>query len=192
MLIKSNKAHKNHVFILKGIKNRNYLKMLSWLILFGKKLKILPLLAKLGLRIAIQGNSLPINTTQDLKKLEIGIHRTKIKSLGLIGLYTGCIMNEWFINVHRSTIRVLNKLGYDVFIPEYDVCCGALHSHSGDLYSAVQLKTNSDFQFINCEFVVVNSAGCCAELKSGEKNDIEYVDVIEFLSKIVTFYPSSI
>ena len=142
--------------ILKGIKKREYLKILSWLILIGKRIKILPLLAKIGLNIAIQGNSFPINTKQDLKKIEIGIHRTKLNSQGLVGLYTGCIMNEWFTNVHKATISVLNKLGYDVFIPENDVCCGALHSHSGDSNSAIKLKNDSDFQFINCGILCIN------------------------------------
>ena len=49
---------------------------------------------------------------------------------------------------------------------------------------AIQLKNRGDIQFINCDFVIVNSAGCGAELKSYEKNIIEYLDVIEFLSKI--------
>jgi len=92
-------------------------------------------------------------------------------------------MNEWFNDVHKSTKNVLNKLGYDVFIPEMDMCCGALHHHSGEVEIAEKLKKNSDDYFNNCDFVVVNSSGCSAELKSNNSGQIQYLDLIEFLSK---------
>jgi glycolate oxidase iron-sulfur subunit len=169
--------------ILNEIKNKKILPILKWVVWFSKKFKILPVLSKLGIKTAIQGNSIPIDSFQDLKKIKPEIHKTIHKSKGLIGLYTGCIMNEWFIKIHKSTINVLNKLGYDVFIPKNDICCGALHQHSGDANSAQQLKNKNEDLFKNCDFVVVNSAGCSAELKSHNSKN-KYLDIIEFLNTI--------
>ena len=168
-------------YILKGIKNRKFLNLLSILIIIGKKTGILFILSKLGFKFGIQGNAIPIYKFRDLKKINPGIYKSKIKSKGFIGLYTGCIMNEWFIDVHKTTIRVLNKLGYDVFIPEIPICCGAMHNHSGQFNDANQLKNIGDIEFSNCDFVIVNSAGCGAELNSYKQNKIKYIDIIEFL-----------
>lgn len=170
-------------FILNEIKNKKILPLIKWGIWISKKLRILSLLSKLGINTAIQGNSIPVNTIEDLMKIKPGIHKTNQISKGLIGLYTGCIMNEWFIKVHKSTVNVLNTLGYNVFIPENDICCGALHQHSGDSKSALQLKSENENIFNNCDFVVVNSAGCSAELKS-INSKIKYLDIIEFLNSL--------
>ena len=170
-------------FILNEIKNKKILPLIKWGIWISKKLKILFLLSKLGINTAIQGNSIPVNTIEDLMKIKPGIRKTNQISKGLIGLYTGCIMNEWFIKVHKSTVNVLNTLGYNVFIPENDICCGALHQHFGDSKSAFQLKSENENIFKNCDFVVVNSAGCSAELKS-INSKIKYLDIIEFLNSL--------
>jgi glycolate oxidase iron-sulfur subunit len=68
---------------------------------------------------------------------------------------------------HQATIRVLARNGYDVLVPEAQVCCGALHTHSGEHAGAQALaRRNIDaFLAADVDAVVVNAAGCGAELK---------------------------
>ena len=65
------------------------------------------------------------------------------KSLGRVGLFTGCVMDVSEAAVHESTVRLLRAIGYDVVVPEEQGCCGALHVHSGDRITARELaETN--------------------------------------------------
>ena len=166
--------------LLFAIKYRFLLKLITWKFALLKFVGIFKFLSKLGLNIGFSGNSIPISINQSVKG---GIHKTNLKSKGTIGLFTGCIMNEWFQKTHKSTINVLNKLGYDVLVPKQDICCGALHSHEGNKKTAKSLLENSEYEFKNCEIVIINSAGCSAEIKSKSENSNKYLDIVEFLAK---------
>ena len=84
-----------------------------------------------------------------------------------VGLVTGCVMNEMFTHVNTATARVLNENGCDVVIPEVQTCCGALQVHSGERTVAESLaRRNIDaFERAEVDVVVINAAGCGAQLK---------------------------
>ena len=122
------------------------------------------------------------------------------KSLGRVGLFTGCVMDVSEAAVHESTVRLLRAIGYDVVVPEEQGCCGALHVHSGDRITARELaETNRQaFAEHNFDLVVTNAAGCSAQLKDYHhlfpKSDPEHnkdwkglsskiVDILELLSR---------
>jgi len=88
-------------------------------------------------------------------------------SKGRIGLVSGCVMPVLFGGTHQSTIRLLNRLGYDVVIPRDQVCCGALYAHSGQLEMArgVARVNLSAFEQAECDTVLINAAGCGSTLK---------------------------
>ena len=91
-----------------------------------------------------------------------------------IFMLSGCVMPLTHGNQMRSAIKVLNVNGFDVQIPEDQVCCGAINSHVGDLETArVLARKNIDaFQSENeCEIVNM-SGGCGARLK-------EYPELLE-------------
>ena len=46
-------------------------------------------------------------------------------------LFTGCLVDTWFSDIHKATIEVLLAAGYRVDAPDTQTCCGALASHSG-------------------------------------------------------------
>lgn len=107
-----------------------------------------------------------------------------------VGLFLGCIASEWFAPVHRATIRVLQKNGCDVVIPDPQTCCGALHRHAGCLEDALSLedRNRTAFQDVRVDAVIVNAAGCGASLKEPVIRDVEssvrYVDVCEYLHEL--------
>jgi glycolate oxidase iron-sulfur subunit len=84
-----------------------------------------------------------------------------------VALLSGCIMSTAFSEVHAATIRVLNRNGCTVVLPANQGCCGALHSHGGDLDGARELaRTNiAAFGAGQYDALIVNAAGCGSTLK---------------------------
>ena len=90
-------------------------------------------------------------------------------------VFTGCVMEGLFTHTNRATTRVLAVNGCQPVEIPTQVCCGALHAHSGDLTTARQLaRRNIDAfeQFLATDSgsshppaIVVNAAGCGALLK---------------------------
>ncbi len=108
-----------------------------------------------------------------------------------VGLFLGCIASEWFAPAHRATIRVLQKNGCDVVLPEAQTCCGALHRHGGFLEDAADLyrRNAKVFNRARVDAVIVNAAGCGAALKEPPHGleagmGAPVRDVCEFLDEI--------
>lgn len=108
-----------------------------------------------------------------------------------VGLFLGCITSEWFAPTHRATIRVLQRNGCDVLVPDAQTCCGALHRHGGFLEEARDLyaRNAEAFQRVGVDVVVVNAAGCGAVLKEPphgmpEGLGVPVRDICEFLDEI--------
>lgn len=118
---------------------------------------------------------------------------------GTVALLTGCIHGELYPNMHEATVRVLARLGFDVVAPPAQVCCGALHTHSGDTAAARALaKRNiAAFEAAGVDAVIVNAAGCGAAMKEygrllrndgawagrGERFASSVQDVLEFVAE---------
>jgi glycolate oxidase iron-sulfur subunit len=84
-----------------------------------------------------------------------------------VAMLTGCIMSTAFAEVHEATIRVLQKNGCEVLLPPDQGCCGALHSHGGDLEGARELarRNIAAFEALGVDAIIVNAAGCGSTMK---------------------------
>jgi glycolate oxidase iron-sulfur subunit len=82
-----------------------------------------------------------------------------------VGLLQGCIQRVFFSDVNRATAEVLGAEGFDVFAPASVRCCGALMFHSGYEEAALALAKGMIEAFENCDYVVVNAAGCGSSMK---------------------------
>ncbi|HJQ67245.1 MAG TPA: 4Fe-4S dicluster domain-containing protein, partial [Gemmatimonadales bacterium] len=108
-------------------------------------------------------------------------------------LFRGCVMNGLFSHVHDATVRTLTVNGYDVVAAPEQVCCGALHAHAGLQDSARSLARANVAAFADGSApIVVNSAGCGAQLKAyghvlGDSAAADFVgrirDVTELLAE---------
>ncbi len=110
---------------------------------------------------------------------------------GTVTLFTGCVMDHLFPHVHAATARVLTWNGYDVTIPSDQTCCGALHAHAGEksMTSFLADENISILDNYNSDYIVVNSAGCGAHLKSyltyvDSGISVKIVDLSELLASI--------
>ena len=84
-----------------------------------------------------------------------------------VALFTGCVADAMFPETNAATARVLQQNGCEVVVPRSQVCCGAIHYHSGMEAPALKLaRSNLDaFNFEDLDAIVVNAAGCGAMLK---------------------------
>lgn len=112
-----------------------------------------------------------------------------------VAFLAGCIANVAFARLNEATIRVLQKNGCEVVLPEGQGCCGALHLHSGEVEEARKLARRNVDAILDGGFdaIITNAAGCGSTLKEyGELLDDErgrrfaalMRDVTEFLAGI--------
>jgi glycolate oxidase iron-sulfur subunit len=117
-----------------------------------------------------------------------------------VALLMGCVHGELYPEVHRATVRVLERLGCEVVAPATQGCCGALHSHAGDATAAKELARRNieAFEAANVDAVIVNAAGCGAAMKEygrllrhdmafakrAEHFEHKVKDVLEFVAEL--------
>jgi glycolate oxidase iron-sulfur subunit len=81
-------------------------------------------------------------------------------------LFTGCVMDAWMRDTHRSAARVMQAAGASVACPARGAdCCGALHLHAGRIDDARRLARRTIASMPGIAPVVVDSAGCGAAMK---------------------------
>lgn len=115
-------------------------------------------------------------------------------------LHAGCVMHVAFAPVNEATVRVLQRNGCRVLVPESQGCCGAIAVHAGELQFGLELaKRNiAAFEASGAEYYLINAAGCGSTLKEYGKllaDDPQWAaraqafsdrvrDVLEFLDEI--------
>ena len=84
-----------------------------------------------------------------------------------VALFLGCVADAMFPETNAATARVLQRNGCEVVVPRSQVCCGAIHYHSGAEEPALDLarKNLSAFDPDQFDAIIVNAAGCGAMLK---------------------------
>jgi glycolate oxidase iron-sulfur subunit len=84
-----------------------------------------------------------------------------------VALFLGCVADAMYPETNAATARVLRHNGCEVVVPTGQVCCGAIHYHSGSEAPAFAMARANLAAFDPDEFdaIVVNAAGCGAMLK---------------------------
>ena len=115
------------------------------------------------------------------------------KIQGNVALFTGCLSQQLEPETINASIKLLNRLGYGVYVPEQQVCCGALHLHDGNKKQAVKFaKTNINIfnKQKNITAVVSLVNGCTSQLREYPQLQIsesfthKVKDIIEFLAEV--------
>ncbi|MBS4201900.1 (Fe-S)-binding protein [Bacillus sp. FJAT-49732] len=107
-----------------------------------------------------------------------------------VAFFRGCLMDTMFMDTNDATLKLLQKAGCEIVIPEGQNCCGALHGHSGEMDKAKELaKRNIDaFENTDADYIIVNAGGCGAFLIDYDhllKDDPEYAGrAKEFAAKM--------
>ncbi len=178
---------------------------------FSKPQRIRHLMTALGLyqRSGLQGllrrspllNLLP-GPWRNLEQLVPRVSARPFTARGVVGspadnpprfrvaLLSGCLMPYVFAHVHEATVRLLVRHGCQVVVPPEQVCCGALHLHSGDRQEAKRLARRNIDVFLaeEVDAIIANVAGCGAAMKEyGEllRDDPQYAEKANRFSALV-------
>jgi glycolate oxidase iron-sulfur subunit len=113
----------------------------------AQRLRLVP--KRVGLtRLPLRRGPLPVATGDD------------------VWLFTGCVMDAWMRETHRSTAELITVTGATFALPGSGAaCCGALHVHAGLHVDAVRRAQATMAAMPGEAPIVVNSAGCGAALK---------------------------
>ncbi len=110
---------------------------------------------------------------------------------GNVALFTGCLSKQLDPKTVKASINLLTRLGYGVYVPEQQVCCGALHLHDGNKKQATSFAAKNRYafnQYENITAIVSLVNGCTSQLKEYQQLDSslsfkhEVKDMIEFLA----------
>jgi len=113
-----------------------------------------------------------------------GAKRYRVAFLG------GCIANISFARLNEATVRVLQKNGCEVSIPDRQGCCGALHVHAGIRDEARKLAKRNIDALVDGGFdaIITNAGGCGSTLKEYHElfeHDPDYRDKAQRFSAAV-------
>ena len=109
-----------------------------------------------------------------------------------VALFTGCLSKQLDPKTITASIKLLNHLGYGVYVPEQQICCGALHLHEGNIQQTVNFAKSNVATFNQQDNIVAIVSlvnGCTSQLREYSKLDItenfrpEVKDIIEFLAQ---------
>ncbi|MFO0908388.1 MAG: heterodisulfide reductase-related iron-sulfur binding cluster [Isosphaeraceae bacterium] len=107
-----------------------------------------------------------------------------------VAQFRGCVADALFPETNAATTRVLQRNGCEVELTAGQVCCGAIHYHSGEEATARELaRTNlRAFDLDSVDAIIVNAAGCGAMLKEYghlfPKDDPDHARAIQFAAKV--------
>ncbi len=120
-----------------------------------------------------------------------------------VAFFTGCLIERIFPEIGTSTVEILQRLNFNIFIPEEQLCCGFPSLSLGDIeafkrqvYHNVKVFNLEDFQ------ILLTSCSTCTytikklwPLMFPEQPEIanlasRTMDIVEFLAKeIPTIHP---
>lgn len=110
-----------------------------------------------------------------------------------VALFTGCLSKQLDPKTVTASIKLLNRLGYGVYVPKQQGCCGALNLHEGNTSQTFKFAKNNIQAFNQQDNVVAIVSlvnGCTSQLREYSNLGItenfapEVKDIIEFLAEI--------
>ena len=147
---------------LLGLSLRAYQRLgLQWLVRRSGLLRLLPS------RLAEIEALTPDATNPFFLPRDVERYAPAAEPTARAAMLTGCVMPLIFGATHHATARVLSRNGVRVLATPDQICCGALHAHSGDLRTARELARKNVDVFLadDPDAIVVNSAGCGSHMK---------------------------
>ena len=107
------------------------------------------------------------------------IYPTQQSKKGEVSLFLGCISNTFDTDTLRASVFVLNRLGYDVHIPNAQACCGGLARQQGNSELAQDYIAKNNAAFSKAKPVITVASGCGAGLQ--DYADLPIQDISAFL-----------
>ena len=86
---------------------------------------------------------------------------------GRLALLQGCVQSVLDPEINAATIRMLNRLGYEVVVSKGEACCGSITHHMGKEHDATARARRVIDQWTdeNVDAVIVTASGCGTTIK---------------------------
>ncbi len=129
---------------------------------------------------------------QIIEEKEFNLSYISKNNLIKAGYFSGCIFNNIYPEISKSTVSALNKNNISVFVPSSQSCCGLPHISSGDINSFKELAINNALSFKNkkLDYIITSCASCSFSINklyplyfsAEEKNEAKEKDRLEILN----------
>lgn len=151
-----------------------------------RKTKVLTVLAPRLAELEISSPTIPKRRFRARGQVVPAVGETRTR----VAMLSGCIMPLIHGPEMDAVVRVLTRNGCEVEVTNGQGCCGAIHSHVGDLHRARNFaRQNIDvFEGRAVDAVIVASAGCGVRMKEyGHllQNDSDYAERAARFSRTV-------
>ena len=112
---------------------------------------------------------------------------------GRVAILTGCAQPVLKPGINEATIRLLNRLGVEVVVPEGEGCCGALVHHMGREHDALDAaRRNVDawtrtIEQGGLDAIIITASGCGTTIKDYGymlRHDPDYAEKAAHVSSI--------
>ena len=113
----------------------------------------------------------------------------------VVALFTGCVAEIFERDTLAAARRLLTHLGYQVWIPARQTCCGAIHQHNGQTDAAQKFMERNLSAFATerrLDALVSTASGCGAQLSEVHKHvpgqhavafSARHLDINQFLAQ---------
>lgn len=114
----------------------------------------------------------------DAKALAPGWHKSEGRLR--VGLFQSCVQPALKPEIDQAAVRVLNRLGVDVFVGRADKCCGALDRHLGHGAKADALEAEAAQVFTGLELdaITYSVSGCGPTLMGMHENAVDLATLV--------------
>ncbi|MGB7432208.1 MAG: glycolate oxidase subunit GlcF [Ahrensia sp.] len=167
---------------------------------FAPLLKAIPPLKSFGAMLELAPAKIPAHSPY----ADAGTHEAKAEKRGRVAILTGCAQPSLKPEINEATIKLLNRLGVEVVVPEGEGCCGALVHHMGREEQAMDdARRNVDAWTRQIgkgglDAIIITASGCGTTIKDYGymlRADEAYAQKAELVSKLamdVTEYLSTL
>ena len=113
----------------------------------------------------------PASVPQPSKYAKPGSHAGTGQKRGRVAILTGCAQPVLKPGINEATIRLLNRIGVEVVVPEGEGCCGALVHHMGrehDALDAARKNVDAWTRAIDkggLDAIIITASGCGTTIK---------------------------
>ncbi len=104
---------------------------------------------------------------------------------GEVMLFLGCLARAVDVEAIDAAIHLLNLFGFRVWVPQAQVCCGAMLKHAGDAAGAARLHAINRRVFAGEMPLLTLASGCGADLYDADDTDFgaRVVEIATFLEQ---------
>ena len=110
---------------------------------------------------------------------------------GTVALFVGCLGHAFDAAAAAAATRVLQRIGFDVFVPAAQQCCGALHRHAGaaDAATALAAANRAAFAIDETIPVLTLASGCHEQIADSldDKTRPRVRSLLSFLAQDAVF-----